>query len=484
MIESLSNIFTQTKMVVLGDVMLDTFVFGHVDRISPEAPIPVLAVTHQQDVLGGAGNVLRNLGGLGCQATLVSVKGQDESGRKLHQQVHNLETQAQLKLLCDRSDRVTTHKTRYMAPQQLLRVDQETILPAIWEGALKEATLAAIAQGNGVILSDYAKGFCTPQVCDAVIKAARLAGKPVFVDPKGADWDRYRGATLLTPNKKELVTYAGRPLESIGALEAASRQIIEELGLEALLVTLGAQGMLFVPKVGSAFLEKATAQEVYDVSGAGDTVISVLSTLMVGGVPPEKAVHMANIAAGIVVGKIGTAPIYVDDLLHVLDQECTTEKIMTLPMVLDRMAKWRRHGKVVGFTNGCFDLIHPGHLSLLTQARGQCDVLIVGVNSDASIKRLKGETRPIHDEQARLTVLAALSMVDAVVVFDEDTPEKLITAITPQVLIKGQDYTEDQVVGAGHVKGAGGRVFLASLVPGRSTTLTVSLMQDDKPLRS
>jgi D-beta-D-heptose 7-phosphate kinase/D-beta-D-heptose 1-phosphate adenosyltransferase len=476
MTDTLLKALSQTNILVLGDVMLDTFVFGEVERISPEAPVPILNKISSQDVLGGAGNVLRNLVGLGGPGGLVSVIGEDESGRQLKQLVNELNLE-NVTLLCDRSDRKTSHKTRFLAHQQLLRVDSETTLPVAWEGPLRKGVSDAIKGSHGVILSDYAKGFCTPEVCQGAIALAKAEGKPVFVDPKGTDWERYRGATILTPNKKELITYVGRPLNDLTDCEEAARQVLAQLNIGAILVTLGAHGMLLVRKDGPAFLEKATAQEVYDVSGAGDTVISVLSALVTGGISLERAVHVANIAAGIVVGKLGTAAIYVDDLLHALDTECVLEKIMTLPMVLDRVAKWNRHQKSIGFTNGCFDLIHPGHLSLLSQSRSQCDVLIVGLNSDASIKRLKGPDRPIHDQDARAAVLAALSMVDAVVVFDEDTPEQLIKAIVPHVLIKGADYTEDQVVGGDLVKKAGGRVFLAQLVPGRSTTRTVDKLK-------
>ena len=336
---------------------------------------------------------------------------------------------------------------------------------------------AAVREHPVVVLSDYGKGVLADATLARVIKAAADAGATVIVDPKGTDYGRYKGAGILTPNLSELAAATGKPVSSDDDVIAAARGLIGDLNLNAVIVTRSRDGMTIVPKDGAVSHLAAEAQEVFDVSGAGDTVVATLAAALGAGAPLDQAAALANLAAGIVVAKVGTAVAYAGDLIAELHHQDLSEaeaKLLTGEQAVDRVAGWRRRGLKVGFTNGCFDLLHPGHVSLLRQARGQCDRLVVGLNSDASVKRLKGEDRPVQNETARATVLASLAGVDAVVLFSEDTPLALIETLTPDVLIKGADYRVDQVVGRDVVEAAGGRVFLADLEAGHSTTATIA----------
>lgn len=467
----------EARVLCVGDVMLDRFVYGHVDRISPEAPIPVLSVEREIAMLGGAGNVIRNLVGLGAAAEFVSVVGKDAAGREIMTLVGQLE-RVEPHLLPE-TKRETTIKTRYVAgSQQLLRADRETvseIAPAIGEDVAR-LVAAAIADCGVLVLSDYAKGVLTPATTAAMIEAARQAGKPVLVDPKGFDYKRYRGATLLTPNRRELAEAVQMPTETSEQVTAAAAKLIELCDLEAVLCTRGGDGMSLVLKSGEAHHLPAVAREVFDVSGAGDTVVATVAAGLAGGLSLLEAARLAAVAAAIVVGKVGTAVAYADDLVRELHHEDIVSgerKVATLSQALDEVAKWRRQGLRIGFTNGCFDLLHPGHVSLMSQAKAACDRLVVGLNSDASVRRLKGKDRPVQGEAARAAVLSSLASVDLVVIFAEDTPLVLIEAIKPDVLVKGADYTVSTVVGAEQVHSWGGRVLLAQLAPGHSTTATI-----------
>jgi D-beta-D-heptose 7-phosphate kinase / D-beta-D-heptose 1-phosphate adenosyltransferase len=464
----------------LGDVMLDRFVYGSVDRISPEAPIPVLRIDEERRMLGGAGNVAANLAALGAGCRFVSAIGDDVPGGLVQGQIAEL-TGAADGLIVE-AGRRTTEKTRFIAArQQLLRTDHEVVAPPApaTQAAMLAAAEQALATAGAVILSDYGKGVLTDDLLTAVINAARKAGKPVVVDPKGADYRKYRGASVLTPNRKELALATGLPTSSDEQVVAACRKLIETCGVEAVAATRSEEGMTIVAADGSVAHLRAKAREVYDVSGAGDTVVATLTAALAVGVPLVEAAHLANLAAGVVVAKVGTAVVRLHELhaaQHAEEWRSGEEKVLSLEDAAEWAARKRAQGRRVGFTNGCFDLLHPGHISLLTQARNACDALIVGLNSDASVKRLKGETRPVQSESARATVLASLSMADLVVVFGEDTPEKLIRALRPDVLIKGADYTIDKVVGADFVQSYGGKVVLADLVAGQSTTSTIARM--------
>jgi D-beta-D-heptose 7-phosphate kinase/D-beta-D-heptose 1-phosphate adenosyltransferase len=468
--------FRAARVLCVGDVMLDHFVYGAVDRISPEAPIPVLRVERETRTLGGAGNVLRNLRALGAQAALVSVVGDDEAGRQILGRLEEGESG----LLVD-PGRTTTLKTRYVAAQQqVLRADRERAAPlaAATRAALVEAVRARLAECDVVVLSDYAKGVLADGVAAELIALARAAGRPAIVDPKGADYEAYRGAAILKPNRAELAAASRLPVGTVEEVTAAARSLAARHGLGAVLVSLSQDGMLLIEKDGATASFAAEAREVFDVSGAGDTVVATLAAALASGAALPEAARLANVAAGIVVGKVGTAVTYVEELAAALAESHGRgeSKALPLPLALDRLAAWRRRGFRIGFTNGCFDLLHPGHVSLLAEARAACDRLVVGLNSDASVKRLKGEARPVQNEAARAAVLSSLASVDLVVIFDEETPIGLIEAIRPDVLVKGADYALDQVVGADLVRSRGGEVRLAALVQGHSTTATIRRM--------
>ncbi len=468
------------KLLVIGDVMLDHFIYGTVERISPEAPIPVLKVEREARMLGGAGNVARNANALGARVTLVATVGDDDAGGTIVQLV-GAEGQLSGNLVVV-PGRPTTVKTRFVAQgQQLLRSDQEdaAAITSDIERRLLEAIEGELSEADAVVISDYAKGTVSPGVAQRTIAAARAAGKPVIVDTKTADVSVFRGAGLLTPNARELSTLTGMPALSNANVEAASAKLMNDLDLGGVVVTRSERGMSVVERGQPAHHLTAEAREVFDVSGAGDTVLATLALALGAGAALGDAATLANIAAGIVVGKAGTAVVRADELLRVLrtsELSTTHDKVMSLDQALERVSSWRAAGLSIGFTNGCFDLLHPGHIALLAQARAQCDRLIVGLNTDASVRKLKGEGRPVNVETARAVVLAALETVDAVVLFSEDTPIRLIEALKPNLLVKGADYTVDKVVGADVVTSSGGRVLLIDLVPGQSTTDTITRM--------
>ncbi len=467
----------QARVLCIGDVMLDNYVYGSVDRVSPEAPIPVLQVEREVSRLGGAGNVLANLHALGAQAAFISVVGNDRAGRQVSHLIGELEG-SEAHMLVERG-RVTTVKTRYVAEtQQLLRADRESVTALGKE--LRDELLQLVNQSLSdypvVIVSDYAKGALSDGVAGAAIAAARNAGARVIVDPKSTDYSRYAGASVLKPNRRELAIATGSSVATEAEVVAAARGLIDAHEFGAVLVSLGRDGMMLVEAEGEPRRMLAAAREVYDVSGAGDTVIATLATALGAGADLGDAARLANLAAGIVVGKVGTAVVYREELSQALAgiEGALDDKAPARPAALDQIARWRRNGLKVGFTNGCFDLLHPGHVSLLAEARKACDRLVVGLNSDGSVARLKGPTRPVQSEAARAAVLASLASVDLVMVFDEDTPLDLIGLIRPDVLVKGADYRRDQVVGGDLVESWGGKVVLASILPGHSTTATIA----------
>jgi D-beta-D-heptose 7-phosphate kinase/D-beta-D-heptose 1-phosphate adenosyltransferase len=465
------------RVLCIGDVMLDHYVYGQVERVSPEAPIPVLCVERELKTLGGAGNVWRNLVALGASASFVSVIGSDDAGREIGRL---LEAQdgAEVHVLVQ-PQRTTTVKTRYVAAnQQLLRADRETAVPLgpfLREDLLRLAR-ELVTTHSVVIVSDYAKGVLTEGVALEIIRAAREAGAFVIVDPKGGDHIRYRGADLLKPNRRELAHATGLPVATASEIAAAGNALIERCGFGAVLASLGQEGMVLVTADGTVHVQRAEVREVYDVSGAGDTVVAVLGAGIGSGISLVEAARLANIAAGIVVGKVGTAVVYASELAACLNGHDlhTADKVMLQAQAVDEVERWRRQGLKIGFTNGCFDLLHPGHVALLRQAKAACDRLIVGINSDASAARLKGPSRPVQSDTARAAVLASLAAVDLIVIFEEDTPLELIRALHPQLLVKGADYRLDEVVGADIVKAGGGEVLLAEVMPGYSTSATIA----------
>lgn len=465
------------RVLCVGDVMLDRFVYGDVERISPEAPIPVLRISREAVTVGGAGNVGRNLSALGVGVRLFGVIGDDAAGAETKDVLAG-DAAIDLSLSVD-TTRPTTVKTRFIAGvQQLLRTDEESTvaMPGTLLEALASDVSDAVASGDfGVlILSDYGKGVLSDDVITSAIAAAKAAGLPVIVDPKGTDYGRYRGASVLTPNRRELADVTRLPVDSDTEVEAAARSLLQDCGVGAVIATRGAQGMSVVTAEDCVHLP-ALAREVFDVSGAGDTVVATLAAGLAAGLPLPDAAQLANVAAGIVVAKVGTAVVRPDELGDALGGlPGLGSKFLGREELVDRVAQWRARGLSVGFTNGCFDLVHPGHISLIEQAGAACDRLIVALNDDASVGRLKGEDRPVQPEHARGRVIASLSGVDAVVLFGEDTPRELIELIRPDVLVKGADYAADEVVGGDFVTGYGGRIVLANLVDGFSTTDTIS----------
>jgi D-beta-D-heptose 7-phosphate kinase/D-beta-D-heptose 1-phosphate adenosyltransferase len=480
LIQALSKL-SEIKVLCLGDVMVDRFVYGETERISPEAPVPVLHINREFMVVGGAGNVVRNLSALGAQIQFMGVIGSDAIGIVLNELLADLSNVTAH--LYEENLRKTTLKTRFIANgQHLLRVDDELILkPDLKIQQKMIADLKTIIKDcQVVILSDYGKGLLTVELCAEVIKLARKHGLIVIVDPKGRDYGRYRGATVLTPNQKELAEITGRALNNSDDFIEATRLLRDTYEVQSVLVTRGSKGMTLIDGDQEPVHIATQAREVFDVSGAGDTVVASLALAMATGLNLEMAARLANIAAGIVVSKVGTAVVHKEELEKEMGQEIYSDlphKLRTRPEAVDSIKMWHRKGLKVGFTNGCFDLLHPGHIHLLEQARRACDRLIVGLNSDSSVKRLKGPERPIQNQESRARLLAALSVVDMVVYFEEDTPLELITKLLPDVLIKGSDYTIDRVVGADIVQANGGKVVLAELRQGFSTTSTVAKLQ-------
>ncbi len=476
------NLLGNAKVLCIGDLMLDCFVAGDVERISPEAPIPIFRISGETKMLGGAGNVARNLSVLGAITEFIAAVGDDDAAADV-KELFRAEPAITPHLLLDK-DRATSIKTRFVAThQQMLRTDRETVLPLSPEKQQEILDLAkeAMKSCGVVILSDYGKGVLTPNGVEDIIAAATKMGRPVIVDPKGDNFTRYRGTSLITPNLRELAAATRMPVSSDEEIASAACTIIASCGVDAVLVTRSADGMTLVRGSAKQTPEHfaGEAREVFDVSGAGDTAVATLAAAVAVGVDLSDAARLANAAAGISVGKAGTAVVHASELLGALrhqDLLSGDAKIVSLAEALERVNLWHSKDLKVGFTNGCFDLLHPGHISLLDQAKATCDRLIVGLNSDSSTARLKGKSRPVQGESARETVLASLASVDLVVVFSEDTPIRMIEAIRPDVLVKGADYRLDEVVGGDVVKGYGGRVLLAEIETGHSTTSTIEKM--------
>ncbi|HVO78624.1 MAG TPA: bifunctional D-glycero-beta-D-manno-heptose-7-phosphate kinase/D-glycero-beta-D-manno-heptose 1-phosphate adenylyltransferase HldE [Candidatus Bathyarchaeia archaeon] len=464
--------FGRPQVLVVGDVMLDKYVWGEVERISPEAPVPVLRIVHQSQQSGGAANVAMNLAGLGARVTVMGLGGDDDDQRSLEALLAAADVNFSL-VACPGVP--TTAKLRVLAGhQQLLRLDNELKRTEVNGAAdvLLQNAMAMLPQAAVVVLSDYAKGALSERVCRALIGEARRLQIPVVVDPKGSDFTRYCGATTICPNAKELAAVTGKSAGDLKWLLPAGQKMVAALNLQHMLVTLGEKGIAIL-RPDTRIQVPAAARQVFDVSGAGDTVVAVVALGIAARMPVELVAQMANVAAGIVIGKVGTVPVQRDELLGALSQQMRSEpegKVLPLEALQARVAGWRSRGLRVVFTNGCFDLLHVGHISLLERARHMGDRLIVAVNSDRSVRGLKGRRRPLVREQERAQVLAALASVDAVVVFDEATPLRLIEALRPDVLVKGGDYTENEVVGAAEVRGWGGRLELVPLVAGCSTS--------------
>lgn len=478
------NETSKPRVVVIGDLILDHYIKGDVSRISPEAPIPVLAIKEEEHKLGGAANVAANIVSMGGQVKLIGAIGKDEAGRafkKIVRSMRGLSMQA-----VELEDRPTIIKTRMVAQhQQMLRVDAERVspMPKSADKALKAALTDALKDADLLIISDYGKGVMSDALTKHVIKLGRKARVPVLVDPKGRDYSKYAGATAVTPNRGEAEAATGISLSDDAAVRKAADWLSENLQLDFALITLGAGGVAVQPKGEKLTRIPTVARSVFDVTGAGDTFIATLGTFLAAGVDPVNAARLANMAAGVKVGKFGAAAITRDELRRSLiaDQEAYDHqaKIVSRADLKKICESLRAEGRRIVFTNGCFDILHAGHVTYLNFCKQQGDVLVLGLNSDASVRRQnKGPERPINHEEDRARVLSAMADVDFVCIFGEDKPIGLIKAVRPDVLVKGADWKgRGGVVGADIVEAYGGQVAYAPVLKGRSTTNIVDKLK-------
>lgn len=468
--------FDQGTVLVIGDVMLDRYWHGSTSRISPEAPVPVVKVGQIEDRPGGAGNVALNIASLGTPAWLIAATGEDEAADALQ---NRLEAAG---IYCDfaRIPGVPTiTKLRVMSQhQQLIRLDHEDEFHGLSSDIIENKAEALLEGVGAIILSDYNKG--TLQGCQQLIHRAKSRNIPVMADPKGTSFEKYRGATLITPNMKEFETVVG-PCKDEQEILAKGQKLLQELELSALLITRSEHGMTLIRANEPELHLPARAREVFDVTGAGDTVISVLAAALAAGSDMPQAAALANIAAGLVVAKLGTATISMPELRREVNRELGAERGAVTPdQLMVALEDARAHGEKIVFTNGCFDILHAGHVGYLEQARKQGDRLVLAINGDESIRRLKGEGRPINPVDRRMAVMAGLEAVDWVVSFDDDTPENLLRMIKPDVLVKGGDYSLSEVVGAPIVQAYGGEVKVLAFLDNCSTTAIVEKIRDKR----
>ncbi len=469
----LNNVLPKLRIAVIGDIMVDRYVFGKVERISPEAPVPVNRVEHVKSVLGGAANVASNLANLDCNVYLAGLIGDDDNARLLHRLLE--EEGINGYGMVARTGHATTTKMRILgARQQMVRLDFEEVTPLNDQETAELATWldGCISAGlDGIILSDYKKGVLTEKVAKRIIETAKAAHIPVLVDPKGKDWTKYEGADFVTPNMKELSECIGRDVANEGdAVVAAATELLSQYDFKNLMVTRSEKGITVINKDGKVWNNPATAQEVFDVSGAGDTVAAAFLSAIAGHLSIRTGLQIANAAAGIVVRKVGTYPIHRSEMIELWSEwqppRWAPYRPLDWDQTADKIRQWQEKGETVVFTNGCFDILHRGHVLYLQQAAMLGDHLIVGLNSDASVTRLKGETRPLVRQEDRAVIMSALGCVDEVVIFDEDTPHELLSVLKPDILVKGGDYKADEVVGREFVK----RVEIISFEEGYSTT--------------
>ncbi len=482
--------FKNVRVLVIGDIMLDRFMYGKVERISPEAPVPIFKFSHEKEMLGGAGNVVANLAALGCYVSFIGIIGKDANGQKISQLLDSVGSHSHLLRL---TDYPTIIKTRLIAGNNhLARVDQEEILPVITEllPRYQRILAKAIKHTDIVLISDYNKGLLTPVTAQMIIDICHQFGKPVVVDPKGADYSKYSGATLVKPNLKEFSEATGCKYnpsadDFIENVKIGAQKLFQKYNIKNLLITLSEHGMMFVSsdEKENAIKIPTEAKEVFDVSGAGDTSLATLGVSLGTGMSMKDAMKLANIASGIVVGKLGTATVNAEELKSALSQKETNDdgwiqkkKIITLIQAENIVKRLKEEGKTIGFTNGCFDCCHLGHLNSFMQAKKLCDVLIVAVNSDASIKRYKGENRPIQDEKTRAMLLASLEFIDYVIVFGEDSPLHIVETLRPDVVAK-EGYTLDQWPEGRLAQSYGGKAVILKRLEGYSTSNLVSKMK-------
>jgi len=472
-IESFFVRAAEVRALVIGDLMLDEYLWGRAERISPEAPVQVVDVVSEDLRLGGAGNVVNNLVALGCRVSVCSVIGADDNGTLLCHVFSGMGVDTAA--VFEDPSRRTGKKTRVIAAhQQIVRIDRESREEI--SSRFEERIIEYLEREGGsfqvFVISDYLKGLLTARVLQAVIGTGKRLGIPVVIDPKGDDYAKYRGGTIITPNRKEAEQASRTAITDEASLNAAAEKLLAELDLAALLITRSEAGMSLFHADRQPLHIPTVAREVFDVTGAGDTVLAVLSLGLAAGIDYGDAARLANVAAGIVVGKLGTSTVSPAEIMAEVRRghKDSDTKIRNLDVLAGLVEAEKRSGKRIVFTNGCFDLLHVGHVKYLQKARSFGDLLILGLNSDSSIRRLKGEKRPLIGEDERAHILAALDCIDYVLIFEEDTPLRVISALRPDVLVKGGDYTLDGVVGRELVESYGGRVELVSFVDGKSTT--------------
>lgn len=483
------------RIVVAGDFMLDRITYGNADRLSPDAPVPVLAHQRQEDKPGGAANVCLALLALHCQVKCLGVIGRDETGKSLRRALKKAGCLVDGLLTTD--DRPTTLKhnmvglAQHRHPQKMFRLDVESkaALPEASATKLLEAAEAALADADALCLQDHNKGVLCDPVCRALIALAERMGVPVFIDPAAmADFGRYHGATCLMPNRFEawLTTGEQHDIDDDEQIVSMARLLRRKLALKSIVLTMDRRGLLLLEGRRRPRHVPTVARSVYDVTGAGDVVLAMFVAARVNGADGQTAAALANVAAGLEVERFGCVPIKLEEVLFALlqRQHASLGKVRTLEQLLPELAARRAQGQKVAFTNGCFDILHAGHIAYLREARKAGDLLVVGLNSDGSIRKLKGPGRPVNHEADRVMVLSELESVDYVVVFSEETPMRLIKAIKPSALVKGADYKKSEVVGADFVEAHGGKVVLVPLVEGRSTTNIITRMRSDEGEKS
>jgi D-beta-D-heptose 7-phosphate kinase/D-beta-D-heptose 1-phosphate adenosyltransferase len=485
LIELIENL-PHSRVLLVGDMMVDRYLYGNAERLSPEAPVPVLHFQKEELRLGGAGSVAANLATLGAKVTTVGVIGPDETGRQLKHLLQTIGADPAGLVECDRP---TTCKMRLVGsaqhrhPQQMIRLDFEHSAPVDHATAQKliASAMQAMQTAEVVCIEDYNKGAVTPDICRAVIQAAKHRGLPVLIDPARIDdYRKYAGATCLKLNRPEAAKATGLPVETPEQFQLAAERLLETLSLEAVVVTLDKHGAYIASRAGDRRLLQTRTRQVYDVTGAGDMAFAMLAVARAAGANWEDATALANVAGGLEVEKFGVVPITPQEIIQELLTEAHLHagKFRDLQTLLPELARHRASGKRLVFTNGCFDLIHLGHVKYFQFAKARGDLLIVGVNTDKSIQRLKGDKRPIINEADRISVLEELESIDYLVAFDDDTPINLIQAIRPDVLVKGADYKKEQVVGWDLVESYGGSVALAPLIDGRSTSKVIERIID------
>jgi len=465
--------FDKCRVLVVGDLMLDEYVWGSVERISPEAPVPVLSVTREEFTLGGAGNVAKNLAVLGASVMVAGVVGKGPEGNRLKDELAQLG--ADVSAVVAEPKRPTTRKTRIIAEhQQVLRIDRETAneVSARSTAELMRRTCELLPRSDIVLISDYGKGVVTRQLVTALAEKARDVGRPAIADPKGMDYSKYAGLTLITPNRKEASLAAGIAISDDAGLFAAGRRLLDTVAVEKLLITCGKDGMVFFERGAEPLKFGTRARQVFDVSGAGDTVAAMLSLGLAAGFAYPDAIRLANAAAGIVVGKVGTAAVtraeLLEDLYPSFDAPAAKQK--SLAEISEVVRDLRRKGKRIVLTNGCFDLLHAGHIRLLAASKAHGDVLVVALDDDASVRELKGPGRPVIGDAERVRILCALDSVDYVVVFSTRELPKVIEAVRPDVLTKGSNYENETVIGREMVERLGGRTALIPVTEGISSS--------------